>query len=219
MNIQKKINTYKKLRWFCRVVVLVATGSSVWANWLHSDKNGFAIAINVMPPLLVLLGYEMSSRIPLWEGPWWHPRRWARPGTMFGITIIGAWLSYWHQHDAFFKYSKDAQTALLLPFAIDGLMIIASVSVMDLSDKLEAFYAWQEAGGVSTYTPPKEKEPTITKPKDREPTKKERIIEYLTRHPEMPVADVATATAADMNYVYAVRAKLIQAREGSLVPA
>lgn len=203
----KKIEKLYQLLWACRGVVLLASSTSVWANWLHSSKNPAAVVINIMPPLIVLVGFELTSRIPAWEGPWWHPRRWVRPLAMVGITLVGAWLSYWHQKAAFFTYSKDAQTALLLPLAIDGLMIISSVAVLDIGDRIERLVAYAEAGNVSTYKP-RVKESLPSKPKDKEPSKKERIVDYLKRFPAMQVQEVAKATDSTMNYVYAVKSEL-----------
>ena len=160
--LDRKILHFQHLRWFCRVVVIFATSMSVWANWLHSDKNQWAITINVMPPLLVLGGYEIIARVPGWENPyygkhwwWWlHPRGWITTIAMGGITGIGAWLSYFHQKDAFLTYAKDASTAMLLPLAIDGLMIIASIKVLDLNARIEKLEAFREAGNITTYIPP-----------------------------------------------------------------
>lgn len=209
--IANKIAALDHLRWSCRGVVVLASCTSVWANWLHSDHNAWAIIINVMPPIIVLVGFELTSRIPAWEGPIWHPRRWVRPAAMVGITFIGAWLSYWHQKAAFLKYSHDIQTAMLLPLAIDGLMIISSVAVLDIGDKIERLIAYAEAGGISTYKPPVKEPKLPAKPKDKEPSKKEKIVDFLKRYPEMPIPDIASATNATQNYVYAIKNELREA--------
>lgn len=201
-----KIRKLQHMTWACRGTVVLASSTSVWANWLHSANNKWAVIINIMPPLIVLFGYELTSRIDAWEDPnpkWWHIRRYARPAAMVGITGIGAWLSYWHQNDAFFKYSQDEQTARLLPLAIDGLMVLSSVAVLDISDKIERLVSFAEAKSISTYSK-KEKDELPAKPKDKAPSKKELIVDYLKRYPAMPVPDVAKATGATMNYVYAI---------------
>jgi hypothetical protein len=197
--LDMKIRHFIQLRWASRVAVILATATSVWANWLHSAKEPWPIAINILPPLIVLAGFEFTAHVPAWEGPWWHPRRWVRPSAMVGITGIGAWLSYWHQKAAFLTYSRDAQTALLLPLAIDGLMIIASVAVLDLNVRIGQLTAYKEAGGISTYIPPASK----PKPKDGD-QKKEKIAEVLKRFPEYSIQDVAKAAGTSLNYVYTV---------------
>lgn len=223
--LQIKITKLWRLRWVCRGVVILATLTSVWANWLHSRTGIWPVVINVLPPLIILAGYEMLSRIPGWENGstntwrWLHPRRWIVPVAMVGITAIGAWLSYWHQKAAFFTYSGDTQTAQLLPLAIDGLMIISSVAVLNITDKLESLIAYAEAGGVTTYKPiPRTKEPELPqKPKEREPSKKEKVVDYLTRFPEFNPEDIAKVTGATLNYVYKVSAELRKAQQGESV--
>lgn len=218
-----KIRKLNQLTWACRATVLVASSTSVWANWLHSGNNKWAVIINIMPPVIVLFGYELTSRIPAWEDPnpkWWHVRRYLRPAAMVAITGIGAWLSYWHQNDAFYKYSGDVQTANLLPLAIDGLMVLSSVAVLDISDKIERMVSYAEAQTISTYKKDKEeKGPLPAKPKEKAPSKKELIVDYLKRYPEMPVPDVAKATSATMNYVYAIKDELRKIEQPDMEPA
>lgn len=209
--LDRKIRHFEHLRWFCRCVVVFATSMSVWANWLHSDKNQWAITINVMPPLLVLGGYEIIARVPGWENPyygkhwwWWlHPRGWITTIAMSGITGIGAWLSYFHQKDAFLTYAKDASTAMLLPLAIDGLMIIASIKVLDLNARIEKLEAFREAGAITTYIP------SPTKPKKPEADmKKDLITVLLKQKPELSLQEVAKQTSSSVNYVYTVAGAL-----------
>lgn len=210
--LQKKVAKFKRLRWFARSVVVGATASSIWSNWLHSEQNPIAIIINIAPPVLLLAAYEMTSRIPLWGGRF---RKWIRPVTMVVITGMNAWLSYWHQHDAFLRFTHDLATAILLPLAIDALMVIASVAVMDLNEMIEQHEAYIEAGGVSTYKAPKEKEKEVVlppKPKERAPNQKERIIELLANAPNMKIEDIAKEVGAKLNYIYTVRTAWLAAQ-------
>lgn len=199
--MDKKISRLRLVRWGCRLAVALATGASVWANWLHSDKNPAAITINVMPPLLVLAGFEILSHVPRRDGAWYYPTVLVRPLSMMGITGIGAWLSYFHQRDAFQKYSRDQSTAMLLPLAIDGLMIMASECVLTVNAKIEQLQAFKEAGLISTYLPPSQS--PKQKPKDGD-QKKEKIAEVLKRFPEYSIQDVAKAAGTSLNYVYTV---------------
>lgn len=211
--IVQKINHWKMWLWICRAVVILATGSSIWGNYLHSRDNIAAVIINIFPPIIIYGGFEILSHVPAWDeaqGKWryFHPRRYLRPGAMIGITFIGAWLSYWHQKDAFYKYAGDAETAKLLPLAIDGLMIAAAVAVLDLNVVIARLQAYGEASKISTYKPAKENpEPQLPKP-EKGPAKKARIVDYLTRYPEMPLKDIAEHTGSQLNYVYAVRNEL-----------
>lgn len=201
--IDLKIRRYVHTRWAARGAVLLATLTSVWANWLHASHGWIPVTISVMPPLIVLVGFEFTAHIPAWEGPWWHPRRYVRPVAMIGITGIGAWLSYFHQNAAFLHYSGDPETALLLPLAIDGLMIIASVGVLDLNVRINQLIAHKEAGGISTYIPP------ASKPKKPEgDMKKEQIAVILKKSPELSLADIAGRVNASLTYVKTVATQL-----------
>jgi hypothetical protein len=210
--LEKKLAKYIKYRWLCRAVVATATLTSIWANRLQSDDNTAAIVIHVLPPIIVLAGFELSSRIPVWKNAHiLNPRRWARPLAMVGITVIGAWLSYWNQQAAFLLYGHDVHTSYLLPLAIDGLMIIASVAVLDLNNWIEEYMAWIEAGAISTNYKPKDPVPQVVKaPKlDRAPNKKEQIIALLKKRPEIPVSEIVALTGADAGYIYTIKKKLL----------
>jgi hypothetical protein len=210
--LEKKLAKYIRYRWACRAVVAAATATSIWANRLQSDNNAAAIVIHVMPPIIVLVGFEMSSHIPAWKNAkFYNPRRWARPGAMLGITVIGAWISYWNQQAAFWLYGHDLHTSYLLPLAIDGLMIIASVAVLDLNNWVEEYQSWIEAGAISTNYKPKEPAVELVKaPKpEREPNKKERIIALLKKEPALSVAEIAARTGADAGYIYTIKKQLL----------
>lgn len=203
--MEKKLRYYRLLRWACRLVVLAATGTSVWANILHSNKNPAAIFINILPPLLILGGWELASRMPMAQGvKWYSIKIWGGPLAMLGIIGIGAWLSYWHQKDAFFRYSMDVQTALLLPFAIDGLMLMASVYVFQLNDAIERLEtaiavpktASKTSNANSDVLPPKSKEPELTR--------RQLIAVKLAQFPEMSPQEIANLTGSKLNYVYKV---------------
>lgn len=211
--LEKKLRKYLGYRWLCRAVVAIATATSIWANRLQSDDNTAAIVIHVLPPIIVLAGFELSSRIPVWRNArWFNPRRWARPLAMLGITVIGAWISYWNQQAAFLLYGHDLHTAYLLPLAIDGLMIIASVAVLDLNNWIEEYMAWIEAGAISTNYKPKEPVTEVLKPpkdKDPKPNKKERILHLLKTEPALSVSQIAEKASADAGYVYTIKKQVL----------
>lgn len=199
--ILKKLLYFKNLRWACRFIVMVATGVSVWANVLGSRPTPQAIAINVLPPVLVLLGFEMGSRVPQRvDARWYH--KLPRLAGMVAITSFGAWLSYWHQREAFMYFSGDQQTARLLPLSIDGLMVIASVCVLDLNTRVLELELAGESNTIKM---------TVAKPKDDKTgpkSKRDLIIEILTKYPTWPPAKVAAKTKASEGYVYSLKKEL-----------
>lgn len=134
------------LRWLCRAMIALTGVFSVWANVLHVTEVTLPAVIFAMaPPLVVLAGWEMVSRIPIREdASWWM--RLPRPIVTASLAFGGAWLSYWHQRDAILRYNAGDETnAAILPLLIDGLMIIASVSVYELNHRIRAMDAKRAA--------------------------------------------------------------------------
>jgi hypothetical protein len=199
---QEKIKHLGHLKWACRGVILLATAVSVWANILHSERDVVSIIINALPPLIVLAGFELISRIPIPEGTPWY-MRWSRLAGVVGVSGIGAWLSYWHQNAAFLRYAKDVQTANLLPLSIDGLMIIASVSLIMLNQKMTELQARELGLSVRTAKP---KVPeTSTKKQGTAPlTVKEKISLVLRDTPDLPIKQIAEKVGTGYNNAHAI---------------
>jgi hypothetical protein len=214
MSFQKQIGHVRWLKWGCRGVIFLATLVSVWANVLHSDPTIIPQAMNALPPLIVLLGFELISRIPVPEGMGWVPR-YARTLAAIGVSGIGAWLSYWHQNAAFLRYSKDADTAKLLPLAIDGLMIIASVSLIMLNRKMEELEA-REMGLTIRISKPKDQAPTK---RTAELTTKERIALILKDAPDLSIRQIAEKAGTSYNNAHAIVKKIRAAQAPELVDA
>ncbi len=206
--MDKKLRGFYNLRWACRGIILSATLISVWANVLNSEKDPAAIVIHIFPPIFVFGGFEIISRVPLRKEAHWV-MRFARPLGALVITGISAWLSYWNQNAAFYRKTHDADTALLLPMAIDGFMLVASVTLIELNIRIEVLEAYADAAKVSTHKPKDPKDSEIPpKPADRKPSKKERIAEILARSPELKDQEIANVVQASAGYVYNIRREL-----------
>ena len=202
---QEKIKHLGHLKWACRSVILLATVVSVWANILHSERDPVSIVINALPPLIVLAGFELISRIPIPEGTPWY-MRWARLMGVVGVSGIGAWLSYWHQNAAFLRYAKDTATANLLPLSIDGLMIIASVSLIMLNQKMTELQA-RELGLSVRINKPKVTEPSTPKA-GSQLTTKEKIALILRDAPDLTIRQIAEKAGTSYNNAHAIVKKI-----------
>lgn len=216
MDIQKKISNLNGLRWACRAAIVAASGVSVWGNFLHAERTPQAIAINVMSPILLLFALELGSRIPLREDSHWTFRL-LRPLGMIVISGINAWLSYWHQQEAFFTYAKDIQTSYLLPIGIDGFMLYASISLLDLNVKVRQLLAHLDGDKVTTYKP---RDPGVPiRVKAEIVSKKQQIAEIYDRYPEWKPAQIAAKVDATPSYVYGVLKELKSLRDSEPVTA
>lgn len=201
------------LKWLCRGVIVLTALFSVWANVLHvTDVTIPGIIFAAAPPLIVLGTFEMVSRIPMRENAKWY-NRWARPVVTAALSGGGAWLSYWHQKDAIFRYnSGDLQNATILPLLIDGLMIIASVSVIELNHQIRAIEAKQAAFDELTKAQQARIE-QAAQPQERPLTGKERIaLAMTTLPPWATVKDIAAEAKTKEPYTATVVSELRRAQ-------
>lgn len=212
MNHGKKLRTLTGLRKLCQGAVIFGFATSAGGNVLHAVQSyagshpvtlTIAVVIAAWIPIIFGLMFEIATRI-------WFRREAALIMKIIafvgavGISGITAWNSYFHQRDAFIQFGDETQ-ANLLPLAIDGLMIIGSVYLIELGFQIRDLEAWIEAGGTK---PPKPKSEPVPVKKDREPTKKEKIAALWSQYPEWGVQAIADKTGASYNYVHAVVSEL-----------
>lgn|SRR5262245_20550086 len=206
MNYARKLRKIATLRWACRGVVAAATATSVWSNSLVAQNTNQSLVIMIMAPLIVLLGFELVSRIPLSESSW--VVRFTRPTVTAGITIGGAYLSYWHQRDAFMKYSGDPQTAYILPALIDGLMVVAAVSLIELNVMFEKTEARQAGLNVQLT-----RRDPIVATKVRAVTGKERVAQILAKQPDITIKRLAIEARVSEGYAGTLAGELRRTRD------
>lgn len=212
MNHTKKLGALKGLRKLCQGAVIFGFITSAGGNVLHAVEAyagrqawvlAIAVALAAMIPAIFGFMFEIASRIFFRREANIVMKLIAFTGAA-GISGITAWNSYFHQRDAFVNFG-DATQATLLPLAIDGLMIIGSVYLLELGFQIRDLEAWIEAGGnvrkVQTDTP-------VPVKKDREPSKRDRIIQILAKAPELDAKAIAAAAGTSYNYAYSVMTEL-----------
>lgn len=200
--MQKKISRMKRIVWFCRMVVAGSTGISIWGNALHANwADGISIAICVLPPFFMFLGFELTTRAPLRTDVHWF-RKWPRPIATVGITAANGWLSYWHQRDAFVLHT-DFQTASILPVLIDLTMIVALVTLIDMNERLRQLESTLAAEDVVINQPAGEGAQPVRARRTR--SKTARVVRALNDHPELSVKDLAKKLQVSESLVSTVR--------------
>lgn len=124
----------KRIRWAVRAALFLGVAASVAANVLHAQENPISQAISAWPPLALLLTVELTSRIPM------HKRSLAALRVLATVAIAGiaAWVSYWHMQGVAVKYGETEASAYLLPVSVDGLIVVASVSLVELAGRIRA---------------------------------------------------------------------------------
>jgi hypothetical protein len=121
-----------RIRWAVRAALTLGVAASVIANVLHARHNPISQAIAAWPPLALLLTVELTSRIPM--------HRWALAACRVLATVaiagIAAWVSYWHMQDVATRYGETRISSYLLPISVDGLIVVASVSLVELAGRI-----------------------------------------------------------------------------------
>lgn len=124
----------RRLQWAVRATLTVGVAASVCANVLHARDNPISQAIAAWPPLALLLTVELVSRVPV------HRRLLAvaRIGGTTVIAGIAAYVSYFHMAAVVSRYGEHQPNPYLLPLSVDGLIVVASVSLVELSGRVRA---------------------------------------------------------------------------------
>jgi hypothetical protein len=122
----------KRVRWAVRATLMLGVAASVAANVLHARPEIIAQVISAWPPLALLLTVELTSRIPMHK-PLLAGIRVAATATIAGIA---AWVSYWHMQGVAVKFGETETSAYLLPISVDGLIVVASVSLVELAGRI-----------------------------------------------------------------------------------
>src|SRR5437764_7161503 len=122
----------RRVRWAVRATLVLGVAASVAANILHAERNPVSQVIAAWPPLALLLTVELISRVPV------HRRSLAivRLAATTTIAGIAAWVSYWHMAGVASRYGETGASPYLLPLSVDGLVIVASVSLVELAGRI-----------------------------------------------------------------------------------
>jgi hypothetical protein len=125
----------RRVRWAVRATLTFGVAASVAANILHARNNPISETIAAWPPLALLLTIELVSRVPV------HRFLLAAPRVLATVVISGiaAWVSYWHMAGVTARYGETGASPYLLPISVDGLIVVASVSLVELAARIRTF--------------------------------------------------------------------------------
>jgi hypothetical protein len=128
------VGQLRRFQWAVRATLTVGVAASVCANVLHARDNPISQAIAAWPPMALLLTVELVSRVPV------HRRLLglARIGGTTVIAGIAAYVSYFHMAAVVSRYGEHQPNPYLLPLSVDGLIVVASVSLVELSGRVRA---------------------------------------------------------------------------------
>ncbi|WFE44260.1 DUF2637 domain-containing protein [Verrucosispora sp. WMMD1129] len=129
-----ELRSLKRVRWAVRGVLALGVAASIAGNVLHARDDLISQIISAWSPLALLLTIELISRVPV------HRRhlavaRWFATAVVAGIA---AWVSYWHMADVASQYGESGGSQYLIPFSVDGLVVVASICLVELGGRIAA---------------------------------------------------------------------------------
>ena len=124
----------RRVRWAVRATLFLGVAASVVANVLHALDNPISQSIAAWPPLALLLTVELISRVPV-HRRWLATTRLLATATIAGIA---AWVSYWHMAGVAARYGETGASPYLLPLSVDGLIVVASICLVELGGRISS---------------------------------------------------------------------------------
>lgn len=179
-----------RVRWAVRGALVVGVAASVVANVLHARNNPISQAIAAWPPLALLLTVELISRVPV------HRRGLAatRYFATALIACIAGWVSYWHMVGVAARYGEVGGSPYLMPVSVDGLIVVASICLVELGARIAEQATAADQTGQATVVrpdqPPAGGQPAAAPVQDVTPPEQTapRLARRRTRGPRPPAA-------------------------------
>lgn len=171
----------RRIRWGVRGAFCLGVAASVTANVLHAVDNPISQTIAAWPPLALLLTVELISRVPVYS----RALSVARILATATIAGIAAWVSYWHMAGVASRYGETGASPYLLPLSVDGLIVVASICLVELGGRIR-----------EAEQPPAAAQPDIDKPAAAAP-KAPVFLAPISAPPALPEEPTFGAPAAD----------------------
>jgi len=192
------------LRNLCRGVMVFGFVASGAGNILNAKKEVVGIALALTAPVILALAFELISRIPLRKEANWVTRTGRLAPTLL-IAGIAAYNSFFHQRDALLEYNPvDVAQAWTLPIAVDLLMIVGSVSLIELGIQIMNMEAFIEGRKVQVVKPA----PPL---KERAVSKKEILVKAWRDDPSLSPRQLAEKLGVSYNYAHSITSELKKA--------
>jgi hypothetical protein len=123
-----------RIRWAVRAVLVLGLAASATGNVLHAQPNPISRSISAWPVVALYLAIDLISRIPV-NGKLLAAARLVAAAAIAGIA---AWVSYWHMAGVAARYGETGASPYLLPLSVDGLIVVASICLVELGGRIRA---------------------------------------------------------------------------------
>lgn len=140
------------IRWGVRGALTLGVAASIAANVLHAEPTIKARVISAWAPVALLVTIELIARVPT-------RRAWLVRGRLAAaavVAVVAAYASYWHMAAVAARYGEEAITAHILPLSVDGLIVVASICLVELGG--------QGVAAATDHTPAAAADPVPTPP-------------------------------------------------------
>lgn len=123
----------QNLRAGFRAVLAAGVLASVAANIAVAQPNPTGWAVAMIAPITLFATIEMLARFPFDRS---SKLSWLRLATTGLLGFIGAWVSYWHMVTLAERAGEEYVSAHILPIAVDGMMLVATVSLIEINMRI-----------------------------------------------------------------------------------
>lgn len=139
----------RRLRWLVVAGLALGIAGTTAANVLHAQDSVPARIISAWAPLTLFFVLEVITRAPT------PARWWLRLTVRLGATVLGsgaAVVSYRHMVAVALRYGEDQTASHLLPIFVDGLVVVMSAYLVDISARIRDLEAARAAPLPATAT-------------------------------------------------------------------
>ncbi len=199
-NRSDEIAHLARVRKLCRYALALGLVASLAANVVAADPSLIGRVVAGWPPLVLLIVVELVGRVSLHPG--WLSR--VRLAAASGIAGVAALVSYKHMLEVATMAGEGMIEAHLIPLTVDGLVIVASISLVGLNHRIAAAAptsvpaskttrpaSTNSSGGDAADGPPVLT--SVAAPSMAAGDAGDRIARYLAEHPGAKQSEIAKA--------------------------
>lgn len=132
-----ELRYYRRMWWLVSVITVAGLGLTMALNVMHAPDTMAGHLIGGFPPVAVLGCLELISRIPQTSRLFSAVRVIA---TVL-VTVAAFWISYGQQKAYILDQGFEADHAAIYPLIIDGAMVVAALSLVEVSRKVRELRA------------------------------------------------------------------------------
>jgi hypothetical protein len=123
----RKLAEYRSARRLVRIVVMTGIAASVAANVIGA-ADAIEVGVAAWPPLALLLAIEILIRVPVTG----QLATIVRILGTLGVAGAAGYLSYFRMAATVSQHGEHGVSAKVWPISVDGLMVVAAVSLVAL---------------------------------------------------------------------------------------